>query len=59
MFYSVKIDKISLLSKQLQDFNVCLISNAHPLLTAKLDFNSLALTFILHVIPDSIANFTV
>ena len=59
MFYSVKIDKISLLSKQLQDFNVCLISNAHPLLTAKLQFNSLALTFILFVIPDSIANFTV
>uniref|UniRef100_UPI004028631C hypothetical protein n=1 Tax=Prevotella sp. TaxID=59823 RepID=UPI004028631C len=27
--------------------------------TAKLHFNSLALTFILHVIPDSIANFTV
>ena len=25
----------------------------------KLDFNSLGLTFILHVIPDSIANFTV
>ena len=25
----------------------------------KLDFNSLALTFILYVIPDSIANFTV
>ena len=59
MFYSVKIDKISLLSKQLQDFNVCLICNAHPLLTAKLQFNSLGLTFILFVIPDSIANFTV